>query len=126
MFRVVRGMRVVARPARASFHNFIDMDKMQVPVAVSEIRQCCGCFILGNGLFMTHETKLVIIRVIARVEEFREFLAQHPEVPGSMGVVTARTIALFNGPVVVGIVRQNRLHVRDFTVLTAILPIMAA
>ena len=126
MFRIVRGMRVVARPARASFHKFIDMDKMQVLVAVSEIRQRSGHFILGNGLFMTHETKLVIIRVIARVEEFRETLAQHPEVLGSMGVVTARAIALFNGSMVVGIVRQNRLHVRDRAVLTAILPIMAA
>lgn len=126
MFRVVRGMRIVARPACASFHKFIDMDKMQVPVAVSEIRQRFGCFIFGNGLFMTHEAKLVIIRVIARVEEFREILAQHPEVPGSMGVVTTRAIALFNGSVVVGIVRQNRLHVRDRTVLTAIFPIMAA
>ena len=124
--RVVRGMRVVARAARASFHKFIHMDIVQVAVAISEVRQRCGRFIAGNGFFVTHKTKFVIFRIIARIEELREKFAQHPEIGRTVGVVTARAISLFNRAVAVGIVVQDRLHVRNRPVLAVIVPVMAA
>jgi hypothetical protein len=119
-------MRVVARAARAPFHKFIHMNKVQVAVAISEVRQRRGCFIVGYILFVTHKTKLVIIRIIARVEKLREKLAQHPEVGRTVRVVTTRAISLFNRAVAVGIVVQDRFHVRNRPVLAVIVPVMAA
>ena len=88
MFWVIRGMGVVARPARAPF-GFIYMDKMQVLIAVSESSHGLGPFLAGDEFFVTHETDLVIILIVARIEEVREKLAQHSEVLGTVCIVTA-------------------------------------
>ena len=64
VFRVVRGMCIVARPARAPLHRSVHMDVVQVMVAVSEIRQRRGHFITGDGVFVTHEAEFVIVRVV--------------------------------------------------------------
>jgi len=125
MFWVVRGMRVVTRPARASFYGFVHMDEMQVLITVSEICQRCGPFVLGNVFLMTHETKLIVVLVIGRVEELRQKLAQHPEILGPVGVVTARAIVLLNGAMMNGIVRQDFFHVRYASILAVILLVMA-
>src|SRR5512135_3103127 len=126
VFRVVRGMRVVTRPAGASFHRFVHMDEMQVLIAVSEICERRGPVVFGYAFLMAHETKFIVILVIGRVEELREKLAQHPEIPGPVSVVTAGAIVLLNGAVMIGIVRQDVLHVRDTAILAVILPVMAA
>jgi hypothetical protein len=118
-------MRVVTRPTGASFHHFVHMDEMQVLIAVSEICQRRGPVVIGNAFLMAHETKFIVILVIGRVEELRERLAQHPEILGPMGVVTAGAIVLLNGAVMFGIVRQDVLHVRDTAILAVILPVMA-
>jgi hypothetical protein len=125
VFWVVRGMSVVTRPACASLYHFVDMDEMQVLVSVSEICQRCGPFVIGNAFLMAHETELIVVLVIGGVEELREKLAQYPEIPGPVSVVTARAIVLLNGTVTYGVVRQDLFHVRYTAILAVILPVVA-
>jgi hypothetical protein len=75
---------------------------------------------------MAHEAKFIVVLVIGRVEELREKLAQYPEILGPVGVVTTRAIVLLNGAMTFGIVRQDVFHVHYTSILTVILPVMAA
>ncbi len=86
---VVGGMRVVTRPAGPSFDHFIYMNEMEVLVAVSETGQSRGPLVVGNIFFMAHKAELVIILAVARIKELWEELPQHPEVCGTMRIVTA-------------------------------------
>jgi hypothetical protein len=80
VLRIVRSMWVVACPAGAAFLRFMHMHEMQVSIAVSEICQRRGFFLARNGPFMAHETKLIIVLVVTRIEERRVIFTQHPEV----------------------------------------------
>jgi len=126
MLGVVGGMGVVACPAGPPLYRLVDMDEMEVLVAVPEAGQGRGPLHARQRLFVAHEAELVIVRVVRGIEERRKILLQNPEVFGAMGIVAAGAVMLSDGPMPVLVVRQELLHIHDVTGLAGVLPVVAA
>lgn len=123
---IVGSVGIVACPAGAPLYRLVDMDEMQVLIAVPESGQFCGSFVVGQGFFMTHVAQLVVFRVITGIKNRGEVFAQDSEVLGTVGVVTPRAILLLYGAVKIRIGIQHGLHICHPRRTAAILPVMAA
>lgn len=123
---IVGRVGIVACPAGASLYRFVDMDEMQVLIAVPESGQFCGSFVFGQGFFMAHVAQLVVFRVIAGIKNRGEVFTQNSEIFGTVGIVTPRAILLLYGAVKIGIGIQQGLHICHPRRTGPILPVMAA
>lgn len=103
MSRIIGGVGIMTCPAGAPFDRLIDMNEMQILIAITEGGQRGGFLIAGERFFMTHETELVIVRVIPGIELRGEILTQYSKVIRSMGVVASGTVFLFDRAVYHGV-----------------------
>ena len=88
MFRVVGCMDIMTGPAGPAFNRLVDMDEMQILVAVTKTGQSGGKFLISNGILMTHEAELVITRLVWSIKKLGKGLQKHSEIIGSMGIMT--------------------------------------
>jgi len=88
MFRVVGCMGIMTGPAGPAFNRLVDMDEMQILVAVAKSRQSGGKFLFSDGILMTHEAEIVITRLVWRIKKFGKGFQEHSEVIGTMGIMT--------------------------------------
>jgi hypothetical protein len=89
MFQVVGCMDIMTGSAGPAFNRLVDMDEMQILVAVTKTGQGGGKFLLGNGILMTQEAEIVITRLVWRIKKFGKGFQEHSEVIGTMGIMTA-------------------------------------
>ena len=80
VLRIVGGVRIVASPAGSSLVSLVDMDEMEILVAVAKTGQSGGILLFGDGFFMAHETELIVARLVRCIKKLREIFPQHPEV----------------------------------------------
>ena len=66
------GMHLVTGFTTPSPLRLIDMQVMKVLIAISEICQCCGDFVVSDVLLMTLKTQGVFVRAVGIVELRRE------------------------------------------------------
>lgn len=98
--RVVAGMGGMTGAAGAAFAS-VDVQEVQVLIAIPEFCQggcLCG---FSNGVLMTHKAELVVVRIVGGVEAAGKILPEHPEVGGAMRVMTAGAVTLSDRAVVV-------------------------
>ena len=88
MFRVVGCMGIMTGPASPAFNRLVDMDEMQILVAVTKTGQGGGKFLLGNGILMTQEAEIVITRLVWSIKKSGKGFLKHSEIIGSMGIMT--------------------------------------
>jgi len=88
MFRVVGCMGIMTGPAGPAFNRLVDMDEMQILVAVTKTGQSGGKFLFGDGILMTHEAELVITRLVWSIKKLGKGFLKHSEIIGSMGIMT--------------------------------------
>ena len=88
MFRVVGCMGIMTGPAGPAFNRIVDMDEMQILVAVTKSRQSGGKFLISNSILMTHEAELVITRLVWSIKKLGKWLQKHSVIIGSMGIMT--------------------------------------
>lgn len=116
MLGVVRCVCVMTRPACTSLYLFINMHKMQVLVSVPETCQCGRLCIKHQGLLMTIEAEVIILRIERSIKDRREILPQYPVIVRAVGIMAARAITLFYRPVIDLILRKEILHLNDIAV----------
>ena len=88
MFRVVGCMGIMTGPASPAFNRLVDMDEMQILVAVTKTGQSGGKFLFGDGILMTQEAETVITRLVWSIKKFGIEFYEHSEIIGSMGIMT--------------------------------------
>lgn len=110
---VISGMGIVTGTTSPPVARLVDMNVMQVLVSVAETGKGRGKLFTHQGLLMTHKAECIVVRIIACIEERWEIFPQNPEIIGTMGIVTTGTIFLRNWPVMVGILGQKVLHIRE-------------
>ena len=68
MFGLARSVDLVARPAAASFIQFIDVHKMKVSLFVSEVGQRFGFIFLPDLPIVSLKTHRIILFPVSNVE----------------------------------------------------------
>ena len=88
MLRIIGCMGIMAGTAGPAFRRLVDMDEMQILVAVTKSRQSGGKFLFGDGILMTHEAEIVITRLVWSIKKLGKGFLKHSEIIGSMGIMT--------------------------------------
>ena len=81
-------MGIMTGPAGPAFRRLVDMDEMQILVAVAKSRQSGGKFLFSEGILMTHEAEIVITRLVWRIKKLGKGFKENSEIIGSMGGMT--------------------------------------
>ena len=105
------GMNFMARPAGPASFRFINVDVMQVLVAVTKVGQSRCAFIQNKRTFMAHEAQIVHFDRKWAVERTRKRIRQNPEMLRAVRLMAQRATALTNGTVQHRIVFDPGLHV---------------
>ena len=88
MFQVVGCMGIMTGPAGPAFRLLVDMDEMQILVAVTKAGQSGSKLLLRNGILMTHVAELIITRLVWRIKKVGKWCQKHSVITGSMGTMT--------------------------------------
>ena len=78
---------------------FVDVEIMQIEVAVPEIGQGCRHLVKRYFLVVTVETDCVLFRFVRRIELIREILLQYLRIVRAVRGVASVAIAVLNRPV---------------------------
>ena len=112
MFGLIGRMSMVTRLATSSFGIFIDMQEVEIPVAVAKISQLTGFGIESHGLVVTLEAHCIILGFVRHIEALGKELLQNASILTAMRVVTSIAVSLLNGAVKILLLGNILTHIR--------------
>ena len=123
---VFGGMGIVTGTAGSAFRCLVDMNIMEILVAVSELGEGCRLRVLDEGIVVAHETESEIVRIIGGIELWCKKFTQDAEVVRAVGIMAGGAVLVFNGAVVIGIFGEEGFHVgHRFSIRVPVFPVMA-
>lgn len=116
VFGIVARMDLMTGTAGPPFDGPVDVPKVEVLIAVSEVGQSSGIAVKGQGFLMAAEAEGIFIRGKGSIKLPGIFAFQQTEIIRSMRVMTSRAILLANRTMPIPISFKPLFHVYDLSV----------